>query len=137
MQFIERDQTFGTPIYFAPYFTRGATPREGICNISRILGILTLKPVEIQAFRTDLEGFSDDNTQVERWINGVIHGNDDPNIVLSYYFLDKPFEFTTPLLKDRGNHKGVGEGWISKFIPKNRCVSFIDFIKHIPELNRI
>ncbi len=129
-----RDQTFGTPIYFAPYFTRGATPKEGIINLSKILGILTLKPNEIEIFRSDLEAFSGNTVQVDNWIEGVKHGNDNNTSIYTYYFLDTPLQFKTPLRKEQGNEKGTGKGWISKFIPKNRCVSFIDFIKHIPEL---
>ena len=58
-----RDQTFGTPIYFAPYFTRGATEQKGIINLSRILVILTLKTDDIETFRSDLEAFSGDTNQ--------------------------------------------------------------------------
>lgn len=129
-----RDQTFGTPIYFAPYFTRGATNQEGIINLSKILGILTLTPNDIETFRSDLEAFSGNPNQVDNWIKGVKHGNDNKTSIYTYYFLDIPLQFKTPLRKDQGNEKGTGQGWISKFIPKNRCVSFIDFIKHIPEL---
>jgi hypothetical protein len=129
-----RDQTFGTPIYFAPYFTRGATSQEGIINLSKIVGILTLTPNDIDTFRSDLEAFSDDTTQVNNWINGVKHGNDSNDNTFTYYFLDSPLVLKSPLRKSQGNEKGTGKGWISKFIPKNRCVSFIDFINHIPEL---
>lgn len=129
-----RDQTFGTPIYFAPYFTRGATTQEGIINLSKVLGILTLTPNDIEIFRSDLESFSGNVAQVDNWINGVKHGNDSKTTIYTYYFLDIPLQFKTPLRKEQGNEKGTGKGWISKFIPKNRCVSFIDFIKHIPEL---
>lgn len=130
-----RDQTFGTPIYFAPYFTRGATSQEGITNLSKIVGILTLIPNDIDTFRSDLEAFTDDKNQVDNWINGVKHGNDVNNITFTYYFLDRPLVLKSPLRKSQGNEKGTGKGWISKFIPKNRCVSFIDFINHIPELS--
>jgi len=130
-----RDQTFGTPIYFAPYFTRGATSQEGITNLSKIVGILTLTPNDIDTFRSDLEAFTDDKNQVDNWINGVKHGNDVNNITFTYYFLDRPLVLKSPLRKSQGNEKGTGKGWISKFIPKNRCVSFIDFINHIPELS--
>lgn len=130
-----RDQTFGTPIYFAPYFTRGATDMEGINSLSKILGILTLKSGDIESFEHELKNFSQNETQISSWINGVKLDSLHDDTTFTFYFLDKPFEFKTPLLKDRGNHKDVGKGWISKFIPKNRCVSFVDFIKHIPELN--
>jgi hypothetical protein len=131
-----RDQTFGTPIYFAPYFTRGATQQEGISNLSKIVGILTLTPNDIDTFRSDLEAFSQNKEQVDNWINGVKHGNDSKEETFTYYFLDSPLVFKSPLRKSQGNEKGTGKGWISKFVPKNRCVSFIDFIKHIPELQQ-
>jgi hypothetical protein len=129
-----RDQTFGTPIYFAPYFTRGAISQEGIINLSKIVGILTLTPSDIDTFRSDLEAFSDDTNQVNNWISGVKYGNDSNDNTYTYYFLDSPLVLKSPLRKSQGNEKGTGKGWISKFIPKNRCVSFIDFINHIPEL---
>jgi len=131
-----RDQTFGTPIYFAPYFTRGATCQEGIMNISKILGILTLTPNDIETFRSDLESFSENPVQVDNWINGIKLGNNNDLSTYTYYFLDNPLQLKTPLRKEQGNKKGTGKGWISKFIPKNRCVSFIDFMKHIPELKQ-
>ena len=30
--------------------------------------------------------------------------------------------------------KGRGKNWIAANIPQNRCVSFSEFLKHIPEL---
>jgi hypothetical protein len=57
-----RDQTFGTPIYFAPYFNRGSGQIEGITKLSKILGILTFKPDDIENYRSDLESFSGDKT---------------------------------------------------------------------------
>jgi hypothetical protein len=130
-----RNQTFGTPIYFAPYFTRGNKRPEGISNLSKILGILTLKPSDIDNFVSDLENFKSNDNQVEKWIEGVKHGNDNADKVYTYYFLDSPLRFKNPLRKDGGIEPGRGKDWIAAHIPPNRCVSFIDFIKHIPELN--
>jgi hypothetical protein len=130
-----RDQTFGTPIYFAPYFTRGATSIEGISTLSKILGILTLKSKDIDLFQHELENFSTNRDQVQKWINGVKLNSQGDDTIYTFYFLDEAFVFKSPLMKERGNHKEVGKGWISKFIPKNRCVSFVEFIKRIPELN--
>jgi hypothetical protein len=58
------DQTFGTPIYFAPYYTRGTKELEGISNLAKVVGIFTLKPVNIDNFTSDLEVFSNDPEQV-------------------------------------------------------------------------
>lgn len=129
-----RNQTFGTPIYFAPYFTRGTGKLEGISNLSKILGILTLKPSEIDNFKSDLESFATESTQVEVWINGIKNNKDIPTEIYTYYFLDEPLKFKKALRKDGGIQKGRGKDWIAAQIPPNRCVSFIDFIKHIPEL---
>lgn len=129
-----RNETFGTPIYFSPYFTRNSGKQEGINTLSKILGILTLKPKDIDHFKSDLENFSKDREKVAKWIAGVNHGNDKSNNVYTYYFLDNPYQFTLPLRKDGGIEKGRGKNWIAGKIPQNRCVSFIDFIKHIPEL---
>ncbi|MCK6639650.1 MAG: hypothetical protein L6Q81_06150 [Bacteroidia bacterium] len=129
-----RDETFGSPIYFAPYYTRSASVKEGITYLSKILGILTLKQGDIDDFTTDLESFANDATQVNNWIQGVKHGNDKKSTVYTYYFLDAPYSFKSPLRKDGGIKKGRGKNWIAAKIPPNRCVSFIDFVKHIPEL---
>ena len=132
-----RDQTFGTPIYFAPYFNRGSRYIEGIIKLSRILGILTFKPDDIENFRSDLESFTTNKATVDKWKNGIQLGNDSKNFTYTYYFLDEPLTFTTPLKKDGGREKGRGKDWNAAMIPPNRCVSFTDFIKHIPELRHI
>lgn len=129
-----RNQTFGTPLYFAPYFTRNTGKTEGISNLSKILGILTLRPLDIENFKSDLEGFAYSLDQVDIWINGVKNGKDMPTETYTYYFLDTPLKFKRALRKDGGIQKGRGKDWIAAQIPQNRCVSFIDFIKHIPEL---
>jgi len=129
-----REQTFGTPIYFAPYFTRNSGKKEGISNLSKILGILTFKPIDAENFRSDIEAFSDDRIQVNNWIKGIRYGRDNKNNIYTYYFLDKPLKFDEPLRKDGGIEKGRGKNWIAGMIPPNRCVSFSEFIKHIPQL---
>jgi hypothetical protein len=127
-----RDETFGTPLYFAPYCTRGTGQQEGITRLSKILGILTLKPSDISNFKSDLESFQTKLGQVDKWIKGVQYGNDKD--LHTYYFLDEPLIFKTALKKDGGIKKGRGKNWIAAHIPPNRCVAFTDFIKHIPEL---
>ena len=68
-----REQTFGTPLYFAPYFTRNAnqTEGEGISYLSKILGVLTLIPNEIDNYEIDLRRFNNDNEIVDKWMKGV------------------------------------------------------------------
>jgi len=132
-----RNQIFGTPLYFAPYFSRNSDEIEGITNISKIMGILTMKQTDAESFMSDLENFSDDKIIVDNWLKGVKLGKDDKNTLFTYYFLDKPYKFKKALTKDRGIKKGRGKNWIAANIPPNRCVSFIDFIKHIPELMKL
>lgn len=43
-------------------------------------------------------------------------------------------DFKNPLVKDVGIGLGRGKNWIAANIPPNRCVSFSEFLKHIPEL---
>lgn len=135
-----RYQTFGAPLYFAPYYTRKSGKIEGISYISKILGILSFKPSEAESFRYDIGTFSSDAVQIENWIAGMnLKGKYDTNknkkIIHTYFFLDRPFKFNTALRKDGGIKKGRGKNWIAAQIPKNKSVTFIDFIKHIPELN--
>lgn len=129
-----RDMTFGTPLYFAPYFTRGKYHIEGIPFLSKILGILTITPNDLNNLETDLRYFTKDEKLINLWIQGV--SLDKNSQKSTFYFLDQPFILPSPLLKDKGKHKGVGKGWISSKIPKNRTVSFSDFLKHIPEIKQ-
>ncbi|MRT92583.1 PD-(D/E)XK nuclease family protein [Ancylomarina sp. 16SWW S1-10-2] len=125
-----RDPTFGTPLYFAPYFTRDANQPEGegIAYLSKILGVLTLIPNQIENFELDLRRFKNDDNIVKSWINGVKLKSETIDNPLTYYFLDDPVQLKELLIKEAGNHKGVGKNWIAKKIPKNRCVSFQEFV---------
>lgn len=127
-----RDMTFGTPLYFAPYFTIGKYEIEGIPYLSRILGILTIEPDENINLESELGHFTKDQKLINKWKEGIKLAPLKEK--LTFYFLDEPYEFKNPLVKDKGKHKGVGKRWIALKIPKNRTVSFIDFIKHIPEI---
>ncbi|MCF7793918.1 MAG: hypothetical protein K9N09_11585 [Candidatus Cloacimonetes bacterium] len=51
-----RDVTYGTPLYFAPYFTRKALQEEGegISYLSKVVGVLTLSPTDVDKFRDDI-----------------------------------------------------------------------------------
>lgn len=133
-----RDQTYGAPIYFSPYFTRASGKPEGITRLSKILGILSFNPLKSAEISPDLENFSSDKEQINNWIKGVLLKDDNSDTaednIYTYYFLDKPFIFKNPLKKDGGIKKGRGKNWITAMIPPNRCVSFIEFIRHIPEL---
>jgi hypothetical protein len=127
-----RDQSFIAPIYFAPYFTRNneAKEREGISCLSRVLGVLTINPTQFQSVDDDLSSFTDDTALIDRWRKGIRMGN-TPNALQTYFFLDYPVVFATPLLK---SHRRNSENWIASSVPKNRCVRFVDFIRHIPQL---
>lgn len=132
-----RDVQYGAPLYFSPYYTRAKGITEGISSLSKILGIITTKKSEIDNYKSDIESFSEDNDQVKNWIEGVKFGEDDPNSLHTYYFLDNPYIFKNPLKKAGGKNGGTGQNWIIKNISPNRCVTFLDFIKHIPELQSV
>ncbi len=128
-----RNVVFGNPLYFSPYFTQKANQLEGkgISFLSKILGILTLRPAEIVNYEDDLKEFAGGKKNlVKKWMNGVsIDKNSDKTY--TYFFLDDPVKLNKPLLKDRGRETGRGKNWIAAMIPKNRCVSFDEFVKRI------
>ncbi len=128
-----RDQTFGTPLYFAPYFTRSANQPEGegISYLSKILGVLTIVPNEIDNYEIDLRRFKNDDEIVDKWIKGVKLNSAEITDSLTYYFLDEPVTINENLLKDGGNKKGRGKNWIAAMIPKNRCVTFEEFVRRM------
>jgi phage regulator Rha-like protein len=128
-----RDQTFGTPLYFAPYFTISANQPEGegISYLSKVLGVLTLVPNEIDNYEIDLRRFKNDNEIVGKWIQGVKLNSAEITDSLTYYFLDEPVTINENLLKDGGNKKGRGKNWIAAMIPKNRCVTFEEFVRRM------
>lgn len=121
-----RDQTYGTPLYFAPYFTRkaGQDEGEGISYLSKILGILTFIPAQHGNIDTDLERFSDNEEVRCRWVRGVDFTTET---ITTYYFLDNPVKLRKPLLKDNANTTN----WLSPTIPKNRCVTFEEFVRRM------
>lgn len=127
-----RDETYGNPLYFAPYFTRNSKQpeREGISYLSKVLGVLTIIPSEITVFRGELKNFTKNKSLIDKWLTGI---KADMNIreKRTYFFLDNPRRFRSPLLKVSMKDS---KNWIGGYIPKNRCVSFDEFIKHIPEL---
>ncbi|MDA3077950.1 hypothetical protein OFO07_03295 [Campylobacter sp. JMF_06 NA1] len=131
----------GAPLYFAPYFTKQNKDGDGIKSLSKILGIITAKPNEIGNFVERFESFfyekelPNKKELIEKWKKGIaIKNKENENKLYTYYFLEEEFSFKNPLKKDGGIEKGRGKNWIAAAIPKNRCVSFTDFLKHIPEL---
>lgn len=144
-------ETYGAPLYFAPYFTEklkengkviSSSKIYGITSLSKILGIITATPNEIGNFVSRFESFfdkeelSNKKDLIEKWKQGITikHNTEKENELYTYYFLEEQFTFKKPLKKDGGRAKGRGKNWIAAMIPKNRCVSFTDFLKHIPEL---
>lgn len=129
-----RDTTFGSPLYFSPYFTRIANQPEGegISHFSKILGIINCKPKDLKKFTDDLKEFSDNNEELlTKWLKGTKHDNEES--YFTYFFLDNPVKLKTPLLKDGTTNKGRGKNWIAAQIPPNRCVSFEEFIKRMEQ----
>ncbi len=130
-----RDKIFGSPLYFAPYFTRNSGEKEGITYLSKIVGIISAKPHEIIAFKDDLSTFAGEKQHlIDKWLSGVKLDSEDS--IFTYFFLDDPVILPTPLMKDGGNKKGRGKDWIAAMIPKNRCVSFEEFTKRLVSMAR-
>lgn len=135
----KRDETFGTPLYFAPYFTKKAKQieGEGIPYLSKVLGVLTLNPDSIDSFKEELSQFTKKEELIKKWIEGVSlsegslikRGQEviQVNQSFTYYFLDMPLKLGKNLVKEGGIDKGRGKGWIAASIPKNRSVSFSEF----------
>ncbi len=126
-----RPESFGTPLYFAPHFTRQANQTEGIgiSYLSKIMGVLTISAKNIEYFEGDLRSFSSDEVKIKNWMEGVRLGNE--NELFTYFFLDNPIRLKNNLQKDGGIKKNRGKNWIAAMIPPNRCVSFQEFIKRI------
>ena len=123
---------FGSPLYFAPYFTRSSIQPEGegIAYISKVLGIISCKTKDLPAFKEDLLNFCDnDKNKVDKWLKGISLFND--NSESTFFFLDDKVKLPKNLLKDGTREKGRGKDWIAAMIPPNRCVSFEEFIKHM------
>ena len=131
-----RKLTFGSPLYFAPYFSKMKYKNNyGIKSLSKILGIITATTSDIVNYVSEFEKFTDDKALIEKWKSGIKLNNTKKDQTLyTYYFLRKEMDFKSPLIKDGGIEKGRGKNWIAANIPQNRCVSFSEFLKHIPEL---
>jgi hypothetical protein len=102
-----RDVTFGSPLYFAPYFTKGSGEKVGITRLSKVLGVLTIKPNDIENFKDELLSFANfDASLVEKWSTCGDSNNSDTSY--TYYFLAAPVKLNRPLTKDKGIKKGRG-----------------------------
>ena len=133
-----RDVTFGSPLYFAPHFTVRAKQEEGvgIAYLSKVLGVLTLKPKDIENFETDLLKFANkDKSIVNKWKEGVLLTDKNTEKNYTFYFLGKPLRLNNNLIKDGTRAKGRGKNWIAASIPKNRSVTFEEFVKRINMAN--
>ncbi len=129
-----RDVVFGSPLYFSPYFTSKAKQPEGkgFSFLSKVLGILTAKPSDVLALRDDLLRFSnEDELLVQKWIEGVKLDLKKGENLQTYFFLDNPVRLEKPLLKDGTRRKGRGKNWVAAMIPRNRCVTFEEFVKRM------
>ena len=142
-----RGKTNGSPLYFAPHFT-ASTNNKGIHQISKILGIITIKDITWQKVQANCIRFAEiaypaseeGETRKELlklWETDVINtGNyflenpKDGQVIFTYYFLNKPVKLSKALQKDGGIKKGRGKNWIAGKVPRNRCVTFADFIEH-------
>lgn len=131
-----RKLTFGSPLYFAPYFSKMKYKNNyGIKSLSKILGIITATTSDIVNYVSEFEKFTDDKALIEKWKRGIKLNNTKKDQTLyTYYFLRKEMDFKSPLIKDGGIEKGRGKNWIAANIPQNRCVNFSVFLKHILEL---
>jgi hypothetical protein len=82
-----------------------------------------------------LESFSEKPEQVKKWIEGVKHRNKKyQKTEHTFYFLDDPVELPASLLKDGTIKKGRGKNWIAGKIPKNRCITFAEFVRRMSKI---
>ncbi len=66
-----RDIVFGSPLYFAPYFTKKSNEKEGISYLSKIIGILSLSPAEIDNYNDELSKFSSEQEIIKNWKSAI------------------------------------------------------------------
>ena len=119
-----------SPLYFAPYYTkRSKHPNgAGISYLSKVLGVLLIKPKDVVSYIDDLKKFAEnDEDIVKRWREGL-ENSDKPDAQMPYYFLDEPIKLINPLQKAK---RGESKGWIGDRISSNLCVTFEEFTKRI------
>ncbi|RKY19584.1 MAG: hypothetical protein DRP63_00330 [Planctomycetota bacterium] len=131
----KRDETYGTPLYFAPYFTK-RTGRPGIRFIAKVLGVLTVRAKDAEQFIEDISRFAENTPDltkeerhdlIDRWLKGIRMEKDKERLY-TWYFLSKPLALKKPLLKAG---KSGAKGWIAGMIPKNRSIDFLTFLEQI------
>ena len=122
-----RDETYGTPLYFAPYFTK-QTGKRGIGFITKVLGVLTMRARDVEQFVEDITRFAENTPDLtDKWLKGIRMEKDKERLY-TWYFLSKPLKLRKPLLKAG---KSGAKGWIAGMIPKNRTVDFLTFLEQI------
>ena len=119
------------PLYFCPYFTEKAAREKGILYISQIVGILIFNSSNLDDNIEKIKSLTKNQEQSDNWIAGVKFNSVPED--RTYYFLDSPLKFSKPIYKADGKEES-GKNWILKNITKNRCVSFLDLLRHIPNL---
>lgn len=63
-----RNLTFGSPLYFAPYFSKTKDKNNyGIKSLSKILGIITAATSDISNYISEFEKFTEDKDLIEKW----------------------------------------------------------------------
>lgn len=67
-----RKLTFGSPLYFAPYFSKMKYKNNyGIKSLSKILGIITATTSDIVNYVSEFEKFTDDKALIKKWKSGI------------------------------------------------------------------
>lgn len=129
----------GTPLYFAPYFTKSAegSRKDGIYCFAEVCGVVTGKANEIpeDLLKVFAKKYSElENEQediIKKWKKGL--NGCDSSEENSYYFLGEFVNFNKPFRKDGGNKTGRGKGWIAAMISRNRCIPFKEFIRRMDD----
>lgn len=129
----------GTPLYFAPYFTKSAegSRKDGIYCFAEVCGVVTGKANEIpeDLLKAFAKKYSDSKHEqediIQKWKNGL--NGCDSSEENSYYFLGEFVNFNKPFRKDGGNKTGRGKGWIAAMISRNRCIPFKEFIRRMDD----
>ena len=129
----------GTPLYFAPYFTKSAegSRKDGIYCFAEVCGVVTGKANEIpeDLLKAFAKKYSDSKHEqediIQKWKNGLNGCNNSEEN--SYYFLGEFVNFNKPFRKDGGNKTGRGKGWIAAMISRNRCIPFKEFIRRMDD----
>ena len=145
-----RDAQIGTPLYFAPHFTKDAeyipeTKRGGIFYFSEVCGVITgtRDIINSKAYKDLLRKFATEltcdenqkNEAIKKWEKGIkLKIENTQNIKTSeysIYLLGETIELKHPFHKDGGINEGRGKNWIAAAISKNRCIPFKEFIRRM------